>query len=437
MSTEVKSSELQEQKKESPDGAVEGNQYKIIDYFKERTSLLVTCVSALVAIMSFVLHFAVSRMNYAYLAYWGIASLHANTNNRNELDMVLCALLYTLSLFLIHIFLGKTSDVYRHYNQLLSMVKQSIKLTKKTNKQFSKKLSECEDQFNILSATEKDTAQKEEVKKRIEECKELLDKGKKGIRKLIIGRIKLYSWVVIQIMISIVLSYFFGSLFLLLLNITVSIQESIRLTRIIVFIIFVDLFIYFVPSYFATRCIEKNLTNEEVLAYTAELLSNDIPSFPIRQFARNGLKSIFSDRIIKIAAFMSLVITTILLFALTIVGTLSAEQQRSFPIYKTDSASYAIVYTSGSTRFMEEATIKDGMILIDTTKQRIITTDDIAYTIEVFDSVSIIRIDDAQKNEQTVVSLESIIETISSIFETIKAEIGQVLAKDVAYVPRT
>lgn len=65
MSTETEIVEVKEEKNASPDNALAENQYKIFDYFKEHTGLLVTCISALVAIMSFILHFAVGRMNYA------------------------------------------------------------------------------------------------------------------------------------------------------------------------------------------------------------------------------------------------------------------------------------------------------------------------------------------------------------------------------------
>lgn len=424
MSTETEIVEVKEEKVASPDNASAENQYKIFDYFKEHTGLLVTCVSALVAVMSFILHFAVGRMNYAYLAYWDIASLHANTNNQSELDMVVCALLYMLSLFLIHSFLGKTSDTYRYYNKLLSIVKQSIKLTKKTNKQSSKKLNEREASYNLLSSTEKDSPEAEEIKKWIDEGKKLLMESTKSIRDLKKARRNLSLWVAIQILISILLSYFVGSMFLLLLNVTVSIQEGVQQTQSIGFIIVVDLITYFVPAYFATRNSGKNLTNEEVLICTAELFENDIPKFPIQDFKKKGIMPILSDQKMKLAVVQSVVITVILLFTLTIAGTIGADQQRSFPIYTEGSTTYVVVYTSGSTRFMEEATIKDGSIVIDTTKQRIITSDDISYDVEVFDEVSVIRIENAQKLEQHKISVKSIMETIGSFLETMKAKIG-------------
>ena len=146
MSAETEIIEVKEENAVSPDNTPAENQYKIFDYFKEHTGLFVTCVSALVAVMSFILHFAVGRMNYAYLAYWDIGSLHANVSNQNELYTVVCSLLYLLSLMLIHSLLSGTSDTFRYYNKLLSTMRLSIKESRKRKAKFRSKVQELSDQ---------------------------------------------------------------------------------------------------------------------------------------------------------------------------------------------------------------------------------------------------------------------------------------------------
>ena len=437
MSTETEIAEVKEEQKASPESTQKDNEYKIFDYFKEHTGLLVTCVSALVAIMSFILHFAVGRMNYAYLAYWDIGSLHANTRNQSELDMVVCALMYILSLFIIHSFLSKTSDTYRYYNKLFAIIKRSIKLTEENNKASSEKLREHEVSYNLLSPKEKETSEAEEMKKLIEESRGFLKESTKGISDLKKARKKATIWVAVQILTSFFLSYCIGSMFLLFLNETVSVQEGFQKTRAIVLILVVDFITYFIPAYFATKNAGKNLSSEEVLIRTAELIEKDIPKFPIQDFKNKGIMSILTDQKIKLAGVQSVVITVILLFILTVAGTIGANQQRSFPIYTEGSTTYAVVYTSGSTRFMEEATINDRSILIDTTKQRIITSDDISYVVEVFDEVSVVRIENTQKMEQHKISVKSIMETIGSFLEATLDKIGEVLKKDAECVPGT
>ena len=96
MSTETQSVEAKEENATSPNNTPAENQYKIFDYFKDNTGMLIACVSALVAIGSWLLRFAVGRMNYAYLAYWDISSLHANIYNQSELYLIACTLFMEL-----------------------------------------------------------------------------------------------------------------------------------------------------------------------------------------------------------------------------------------------------------------------------------------------------------------------------------------------------
>lgn len=99
-----------------------------------------------------------------------------------------------------------------------------------------------------------------------------------------------------------------------------------------------------------------------------------------------------SDKMLKFAAGQTIVVTVLLLFTISLSGTASAKQRRSFPIYMDGTTSYAIVYITDSTVIMEEAILEDRTIIIDTTKQRILTTDDISYDIKAFDNVSVIKI---------------------------------------------
>ena len=97
---------------------------------------------------------------------------------------------------------------------------------------------------------------------------------------------------------------------------------------------------------------------------------------------------------------------------------------------------YAVVYTSGSTRYMEEAIIEDRTLIIDTTKQRVITSDDISYRMGTFDEVSVIRIDDADKIEQISFPISKVLNKIGSFFEALMNKIGEALTKNAECVPR-
>lgn len=436
MSTETEIAEVKDEKNASPEVTPKENEYKIFDYFKDHTGLLVTSISALVAVMSVILHFAVSRMNYAYLEYWDIASLHANVNNQNELYTVACSMMYILSLIIIHCFLSKTSDVYRYYNRLLSTVNQAIKISKKTNKQTQKELDQLATSFDRLPPKQKKKDAAKEIKKKIEKYKEYMNNREEELKEVKAARVKLMWWVIIQLFVAFFLSFVIGSLFLVLVNMTVPFGESLRSTKRIIFIIVADLIMYFVPAYFSTRCTSKQFTNEDILKRTTEWLDGDIPKFPFENFLQNGFKSIFSDKMLKLAAIQLTAVTFIILITMTITGTMSAKHQRSFPIYVDGTQTYAVVYTSGSTRFMEEAVIQDGVLEVDTTKQRIITSDDISYTIGVFEEVSVIKIDDELKIAKNTDS-NNAFKKIGSFIKTMWSKMGEVMTKDAECVPGT
>lgn len=437
MSTETEIAEVKEEKKASPESTPKDNEYKIFDYFKEHTGLFVTCVSALVAIMSFILHYAVGRMNYAYLAYWDIGSLHANISNQNELYTVVCSLLYLLSLMLIHSLLSGTSDTFRYYNKLLSTMRLSIKDSKKRKAKFRSKVQELSDQFEGLTPEEKLSESAIEAEKELERAKTILDESEDSTKELKSARNTLRRWVVIQLAVAVAFSYVIGFIFLALVNTTATIEGNLRSSQAVIVIILLDLTIYLLPAYFKSRCTGKKYENGDAIEEILEMIKTEVPSFPFESFVKNGVKSVLSDKKLKLVAWQIIAVTVILLFMMSAAGTMSAEQKREFPIFEDEFGAYAVVYTSGSTRFMEEATMSDGTIAIDTSKQRVITSDDISYHIEVFDNVSVIRIDDEEKIEQSKVSIDRLLDAIKGCFDALKTKIEEAMVDNEGSIPGT
>lgn len=421
--------EVQEKTDTHPERISEENKYKIFDYFKEHTALLVTCISALVAIMSFILNYAVGRMNYAYLEYWDIASLHANTGNQNELYTVLYALVYMLALMLIHGLLSGTSDAFRYYNKLLSTMNRVIKTSKKVNRRLKRKLRSLSKQYEKLTPKQKKASSAKIAKKTIDEYMELSEEGDNAMKQVKEMRVRIRAQVGINIVLAVAFSYLVGSIILALSKTTVTVADSLRSSWTIVVIIVADLLLYLVPAYFSTRCSRKQYQNEDAVAKLKELVDSDIPDFPMEDFIRNGIKTMLSDKKLKFAAGQLVAVTAFLLFLMSMAGTTSAEKIRSFPIYSDETATYAIVYTSDSTMFMEQAVIQDGTIVIDTTKQRIMTTDDISYDKVVFDDVHVIRIDDAEKVEQSPSLTQKALQAMGSFLKTIWIRIGEMISK--------
>lgn len=437
MSTETELTEVQEEHNVSSENVPQEEQYKILNFFKEHNGFLVTCVSALVATMSVILHFAVGRMNYAYLEYWNIALLHANTGNQNELYTVVCSLLFYLSLMFIHGLLSGTSDAFRHYNKILSRMSWTISRAKKTRKKLQKKMHTLTKSLNSLSLKEKDDPIAKEIMKEIEEYEADDKEGQSALKGAIKTRWIIRLKVFFEIAVAVVVSYLLGSLFLILIESASTVEENFQLTKIVIFIVILDLLIYFLPAYFKTRCSRKQLQKENTIESIAKLIDSGIPDFPIEKVATKGIKPVFSDKKIIVGLVRLLSVTIILLFTMSAVGKTSAEQKRSFPIYDDGTNKYAIVYFSGSTVFMEEAACQDRTITIDIAKQRIITTDDLSYDMVSFDNVIINRSKNKQALKEDTFSMKDAIRDIGAFFERINTKLKEVFTQNEGSVSGT
>lgn len=330
---------------------------------------------------------------------------------------------------LIHSLLSGTSDTFRYYNKLLSITNISIKESSKRNAKLRREVQKLSHQFEMLTSEEKQSTRAIEAKKGMERAKTILTESEDSAKKLKSARNSMRRWVVIQLAVSIAFSYVIGFIFLSLLYTTSTIEKYLRSSHSIISIILLDLALYFLPAYFKSRCTGKKYENGNVTEEILELFDSESPKFPFDSLLENGIKPILSDKKLMLAAWQIIAVTVILLFMMSSAGTVSAEQKRDFPIFEDEQGAFAVVYTSGTTRFMEEITINDETIVIDTSKQRVITSDDISYHIEVFESVSVISVD-TEDTEKKADSKKSILEIIESYVETLKSMIREVMIED-------
>ncbi len=361
----------------------------IYNYFREHTAFLVTCVSAMVAITSFVLNYAISRYNLAYLQYWGIDPIYAVSNN-NQLYVVLCSFMYCLALMAIHALLSGTSDSFRHYNKLLSTLNYQHRHSKKVARQLRKTENELNKTLKNLSPKERHSSRIKKIQRKIQDTKSefqnIIDIQQSASK----ARRDYRTWLYVNVGISIAISYMIGIIFVLLTQTTITAKEIIYASILVSGIILFDLFIYFFPAYCSTKCTKKRYEKMDILKFVDDMLDTEKHKFPIEEMLKHGLRSMVSNKKLKLALGQFLTATVVLIFLMTYSGTHAAKTKTSFPIYSDDSGVYAVVYNNGQAFIMESATIKESTITIDTTSQRILHSDDIIYEVTVFDEVEII-----------------------------------------------
>lgn len=362
-------------------------------FFRNHTAFLVACISATVAVMSFVINYSISKYNLAYLDFWGIDPIYAVSNNDNQIYNVLFSFFYCIAIMVIHALLSGTSDSFRHYNKLLSTLnyqqkrmKNIVRKHRKCKKELIKALKLISPQEDTLLKTRKIQKELDEIESELQAIAENRQASKKAKRNY-------RTWLYLNVGIAIVASYLIGMLFILLMQSTITAKVILFSFILVSGIISFDLLIYFLPAYCSTKCTKKRYEREDYLKFADTMLDSQKHTFPIEEIAKNGLRSMVSNNKLKLALGQFLTAMIMLIFLMTYSGMHAAETKTSFPIYSDDSGVYAVVYNNGQSLVLEAATIEHNRITIDTSKQKILSSDNIIYEVLVFDEVETINND--------------------------------------------
>lgn len=360
-------------------------------FFRNHTTFLVACISAAVAVISFVINYAISRYNLAYLDSWGIDPIYAVSKNDNQIYIVLFSFFYLLAMMVIHALLSGTSDSFRHYNKLLSTLNYQQKRTKNIVRKHRKCKKELIKALKLISPQEDTLLKARKIQKELDEIESELQAIAENRQASQKAKRNYRTWLYLNIGIAIVASFLIGMLFILLVQSTITAKEILLSTILVSGIILFDLLIYFLPAYYSTKCTKKRYERKDYLKFADDMLDSKKHTFPIEEIAKNGLRSMVSNKKIKLALGQFFAAMVMFIFLMTYAGMHAAETKTSFPIYSDGSGVYAVVYNNGQSLILEAATIEHDRITIDTSKQRIISSDNIVYEVLVFDEVEIIN----------------------------------------------
>lgn len=416
--------ETQERENAVQGRTIDKDKYIIFGYFREHTAFFIACVSAAVAVMSFIINYAVGCYNYAYLNYWSIDGIHAISNNQNQLYTVVCAFLNCLSLLAIHGLLSGTSDAFRQYNQLLSILNRQIKNAKATRKELRMLEKKVNKNHKEMHPEEIEGDEVRKIKDKIKKAKTDQVHVLEAVKNSENARKDLKKWVRFNVFISILFSYIIGILFVLLMKTAVTFKEFISATIMVIGIIVFDLFIYFLPAYFSSRCTKAKYEKLDVVDYVKNMIDREMRQFPIEEIVKNGLKSMISDKKLKLAIGQFITVAVILLYTMSLNGAYGAKTKCNFPIFSDATGDYAVVYNTGERVFMEFADIKDDTIVIDTNKQRVIAIDDFSYEIRSFREVSKVGIDGVQTSKKKTATVDDIYGKVKSFLTAPGNELG-------------
>ena len=399
MDCEEKVQEIQdiEENKEALLGeATDGS--SIYHYMKEHPGFFTALMSALVAVIAFVLNAAEYRRISSYLGYWGFNAENIQISTGSHIYILALVFVFIIALSGVALFLNQTFTVFQNQENVLFYLRIADKnLCREILKIrfdnlwlrfliwfYSKKgvdvnrIAELNGQMLAQNA-------------RLDTLKEQTKSRQRTIRLLRTTNF-------IRLLPSLLIAY---GLLLLLLNlagITDALKASIRYPTLglCIFVLILMGIMYCIVR-IETRSERKNIK---------KMLKNDVKGAAekIEKLAEENRKRYPAEWIFKSKAEdlfnnKTIILTTVLVvmclaYAFAIFSDPSEDTtvtKKTFSVVDMDGQKYVITYNSDTTYYLNEAEIDSNQnsIKIYTKKQRVIASDDMVYDIVEFNSVEV------------------------------------------------
>ena len=373
---------------ESEKSVLNEKSYSIYNYLIKTPSILIAIVSGLLAIISFLINYAVYKQNVHYLQYWNVdPSVISNSNKQ---------LFYTFCISIVFLLISTgvsamIASAYSNNTPIYEYIRRSkIKLSelKKKNavnikacrllkKSYIKHPASTNEEFAHEIENNEYYKSSKDLLIEINRLKKDLSKYRKKLqkplwRRLITAYIILFISVIVYMLVIIngfqagwykgFISVFFITTVQFIFNCLIN-----RLTY----------------GALARKRIKENPNSEEVFSKLDNELSEI--QFPFEKLSKHGIKSLFSNVSI-IIIIIGIIITAVFLNFAPLFDT-SARMNKQFKCVTIDEVQYISVYTDAETMVLEKVEIDDGKVIVYTKNQMIVPTKGINYEVISFESV--------------------------------------------------
>jgi len=353
--------------------------HTIWNYFAKHPSTFITCVSATIAIITFLTGIIAYGRDAIYLQKLGIDPSYATVTGNVAIYGIFSSILYSLSSPLVMWYASTAfSSATPHFSVIFGCIyatkrqKQSLESLNQEREQLRKIQRQRSDaqKYDILNSLRKSDVKAQKIAKEISYTKKLLIKS------------------IFQQSGILLFKCIFASLLHLLATALMHIYSgNFGLSTIIAWGIFI---VYIVISICKDALKLKRKITTELVMIKEESLHEKIIEFEneAKQSYRFSFATGFSNNIfLHIVIFLIVSILTTLVFEFTLAWTSTALKDE-FYIYQDQQGTYAILYHSNDTYIMQEAVIRDNTITIDPSQQRILKSDDISFTTMEFENVT-------------------------------------------------
>ena len=398
MSCEDKTTEYQEAMQNPKTEQIAVHSASFYHYMKNHPGSFAALISAIVAVISFVLHAALYRRTSAYLRYWGFSADNINIENGSQIYVVALAFVFILAMSGLTYFLCQTFHVFQKRANVLLYLRIDYKFTHREILElrmrmavvllgtwFNKKRGASQKQIDEIKANVTDQKRRLEVlSTRIKERQKTL---------WLLRRSN-----VIMLLPSLLIAY---GLLLLLIGLT-GVAEELRAVIpypelvLSIFVLILIGFVYWLVRFefrAERRKIKKAFKKDYESAYKMieELAEQNKEQYPMMQMIKSNAGELFTNKAI---AFLALLLVVTLLIAFSTFSTAddnTTSKKTTFSVVNVEGQDYVITYTCDTTYYLNEARInpEENTIIVSKERQRVIVSDDMRYDVMQFATAQI------------------------------------------------
>lgn len=356
--------------------------YRILTFFKKEPSIGITCVSALVVIVSFIVNIAIYLWEVAYLSYWKVDASYAFVSSPNQFYRVCGTVLHSIIITIVLSIVNGAYEAYLPAKKLIIARRSRLRSANKKIRETEKRLRQIK--RNHKKQTPEMRTELRSLEK--ENCANKIDLNE--IRKFQndINR-EMVKDLIVHLILAWVLLWIGASLFFVLSG---NSKNAIGLG--LVYALILVVLFYCIAAFSHRKSLNRrqlrNADSDRVDEYMQEWADSE-KKYPIEWDWRHY----FNDKNIISTLLASTVYIAMMLCFFSRFGYLEAKNEDTFAVSYHDNMAYISIYTTDEVVVLERCTIisvgDELVVEIDTQKQRIIPMNDIEYEIINFNEVRI------------------------------------------------
>ena len=367
-----------------------GNE-RIGRYLLAHPTLLVSCVSAMIAVASITINVATEIQISKVLYYWGFYDITSPVTNvlwTHKIAMsIIIFVLNEISCFAFSF----TSRSFFSETEAWRKLKQLCKLRKRQLRKLKRNLTH----INIAMCNlKKEGGSTTELEIELDDMNKLYDNLKADVeeaKQLPTNVIKIIAlrWVALALLFVLTLGFLLSILLALNSLETLNVVSPFMASILFELSIFVTMSIieYTQRAQFTAEDLrEIEQSGEYANKRISEILEETI------QKAKTKKKLFSTDFILSnrnIITFLMCyigIIAMVMLFSISL-GDESLDRKKDFNIWNGSGDTYAIVYSQGNTYYMDKAEIAGDTLTIITSEHRVITSEDISFETKHFSNI--------------------------------------------------